>query len=110
MEKKDNQSELIIRDILNELKEELVEAVWNEFELKVTNTHDTFFMNLLSEHTHLNASELKICTLVRFNMSSKEIAKIMHHSPASIDVARSRLRKKLNMDTDENLLIKLMKY
>ena len=110
MEKKDNQSTQIIRDILSELKEELVEAVWAEFELKVTNTHDTFFSNLLAEFPDLNSSELKICALIRFNMTSKEIAEIMHASPASVDVMRSRLRKKLQMTSDENLLQILMNY
>ena len=98
------------RDILNELKDELVEAVWIEFEKKVTNTHEIFFINLLNDHPDLSSSELKICALVRLNMSSKEMAAVMHQTPASIDVARSRLRKKLNMSNEENLLLKLMQY
>ena len=100
----------VTHDILNELKKELVEAVWKEFELKVTNTHEKFFTGLLMDHPNLNSSELKICAMVRLNMSSKEMASIMHQTPASIDVARSRLRKKFEMSTDESLLTKLMQY
>ena len=100
----------ITHDILKELKEDLVDAVWKEFEQKVTNTHDQFFSNLLNDFPDLNSSELKICALVRLNMSSKEMASILHQTPASIDVARSRLRKKLGMHSDQNLLTKLMQY
>ena len=108
--KNSNYTTQLSRDILNELKDELVEAVWIEFEKKVTNTHEIFFINLLNDHPDLSSSELKICALVRLNMSSKEMAAVMHQTPASIDVARSRLRKKLNMSNEENLLIKLMQY
>ncbi len=105
-----DRSQQIIKEILKELKDELVGAVWTEFELKFTNSHNEFFDRLLKDHPELTPNEMKMCALIRMNMSSKEISSIIHHTPASVDVARSRIRKKLGMAMDESLVKKLMAY
>ncbi|MEZ4827610.1 MAG: LuxR C-terminal-related transcriptional regulator [Bacteroidia bacterium] len=42
-------------------------------------------------------------TLMKMNLSTKEIATILNITPESVNKARYRLRKKLNLDTDQNL-------
>jgi len=51
----------------------------------------------------LTPNELRLSALIKLNLTIKEIAAIMGISPDSIKTARYRLRKKLNMQTGENL-------
>jgi DNA-binding CsgD family transcriptional regulator len=47
---------------------------------------------------------LKICALTKLNLSLKEIASILGISPESVKVARSRIKKKLNLTQDEDFI------
>jgi DNA-binding CsgD family transcriptional regulator len=51
----------------------------------------------------LNSNDLRLCALLKLNLDTKEIATIMDISPESVKVARSRLRKKLQLETSDNL-------
>jgi len=57
----------------------------------------------------LTASEIKIAALLKLNLSTKEIAAITYKTEDGIKSTRYRLRKKLNLSGDENLIPFLMK-
>ena len=62
------------------------------------------FNNKLKEKFHdLTNSELKLCSLLRLNQSSKEISSLLNISPKSVDMKRYRLRKKLNIDSEKDI-------
>ncbi|NBP69836.1 MAG: hypothetical protein EBU52_13945 [Cytophagia bacterium] len=65
--------------------------------------HNDFFDQLKTKYPHLNSSDLKLCALLKLKLDTKEIASIMNISPQSVKVARSRLRKKLELDLTSNL-------
>jgi len=78
---------------------------WTEFEIRFTKTHQNFYDKLNTLFPGLTPNEKKICAFLKLNMSTKDIASITHQSVHSINVARTRLRKKLGIDqTDENLV------
>lgn len=60
---------------------------------------DVFLEKLTLRHPELTRGELKFCTMLRFNLSTKELARVMQVSPAAIEKKRYRLRKKLNLNT-----------
>ncbi|MEM6843639.1 MAG: LuxR C-terminal-related transcriptional regulator [Bacteroidota bacterium] len=64
---------------------------------------------LLQKFPHLTANDLKICSLLRQNFSSKEIARTLNITPGSVNTSRYRLRKKLSLSTDTDLVIYLNK-
>lgn len=100
--KKDNQN--IIQGLINELKLNSNAKVWDDFELRFKEVHSDFYDALYEAFPDLSPNEIKICAFLRLNMSTKEISSITHQSVKSINMARFRLRKKLNMDRDENLI------
>ena len=65
--------------------------------------------NLNKMYPDLTPNEIKICAFLRLNMSTKDISAITHQSVKSINMARFRLRKKLDIESDENLIGFLMK-
>lgn len=94
----------IIEDVVKDLNQDIVQDSWKEFENKFTMVHPGFYENIINRFSNLNQNDLKMCSLLRLNLSSKEIASIIHISPPSVDVSRSRLRKKLNLSPNENLV------
>ena len=76
---------------------------WEEFRSRFEQVNTDFFKNLKIEHTSLSSSELKLCSFLKLNFNSKDIANLMGISPDSVKVSRYRLRKKLELERSDNL-------
>jgi DNA-binding CsgD family transcriptional regulator len=65
-----------------------------------------FGMNkfLLEKYPNLSLTELKVCTFLVLNISSKEIGELTGRSVRTIESTRSNIRKKMNLSPDENLV------
>ena len=100
--KKDNKD--LIQQIINEIRQNSSTKIWDEFEVRFKEVHLNFYNELHKRHPDLTPNEIKICAFLRLNMSTKEISAITHQSVKSINMARFRLRKKLDIDRDENLI------
>jgi len=97
-----------IRDIIVDLQREADSEGWKEFELRFNQVHSEFYKNLHKLYPGLSPADEKLCAFLRLNMSSKEIAAITQQSIKSVEVARARLRKKLNLtNTNSNLVTHL---
>ncbi|MCF8461282.1 MAG: tetratricopeptide repeat protein [Flavobacteriales bacterium] len=94
----------VVQRIINELKQNSSKGIWEEFEMRFKEVHSDFYDNLSSKFPDLTPNEIRICAFLRLNMSTKEISAITHQSVKSIDMARFRLRKKMDIDRDENLI------
>lgn len=104
-EKSKQQNQKPIQDIILELQSEADQNVWKEFELRFQNVHNEFYEQLSIKHPDLSPNESRLVAFLRLNMTTKEIAAITHQSIKSVEVARARLRKKLNLTgTDTNLV------
>lgn len=79
------------------------EKDWDEFRMYFEKVHSSFFENLKTHYPDLTQSDLKLCALISLNLSMKDMAELMGISPDSVKMARHRLRKKLNLVTEENL-------
>ncbi len=69
----------------------------------------SFERQLLQKFPYLTAHDLKICSFLLQNYSSKEIAKELNITPGSVNTARYRLRKKMNLPKETDLIIYLNK-
>ena len=100
-----------IKKLLRFLRDRsLVKQGWEDFEIWFTEIHTGFYSELRNNYPGLSENELKVCALLRLNLISKEIAKVMNVQPASIDIYRHRIRKKLEIGSEENLSTFLSKY
>ena len=78
---------------------------WTEVEKVMQANNDAFFDNLVREYPNLTKNERKLCVFIHMNLSTKEISKISQQSIGSINIARSRLRKKFGITGDDKSLI-----
>lgn len=75
-----------------------------EFEQRVDNIHSLFYKKVKERFPKLNDNDLRLLSLVKMKMSSKDMAILLNINPASVDVARYRLKKKMNLPKQTNLL------
>jgi tetratricopeptide (TPR) repeat protein len=102
------ENQKIIQEIINELKSSQDKDIWSEFEAHFTQVHTDFYNRLNDLFPNLSSNEKKLCAFLRLNMSTKDISAITYQSVNSITVARSRLRKKLNIQGEEVNLINFL--
>ena len=96
-------------EIITELEANSESISWDEFEMRFQQVHVDYYKILNEKFPDLTPNELRLCAFLRLNMTTKEIASITYQSLKSIDIARYRLRKKLGMEKDENLVSFLQK-
>ncbi len=90
------------------LKEVNSDKSWKDLEKHIKNVHFEFLKRLKEKHPTISPRELDLSTYLLMNMSTKEIAEIMNISGGGVELARYRLRKKLELTKKENLTGYLM--
>lgn len=73
------------------------EDYWKDFETTFLKVHPDFYKKLVDLCPKLSPAELKLAALIRLGLSSKQIACICSNTTESVEVARSRLRGKINL-------------
>lgn len=93
-----------LQTIINQISLSTGETVWNEFEKSFVEINPGFIKRLYTKHADLTLNETKLCIFLYLNLRTKEISAITQQSIKSINVGRTRLRKKLNINnTTTNL-------
>ena len=77
---------------------------WGLFQENFDLIHENFFRRLQEKYPALTPTDLKLCALLRLNYSSKEIANMLNLTVRGAESARYRLRKKLNLSEEVNLV------
>lgn len=96
---------------LHQLMEEAIRSQedWSLFESYFQHAHQHFLERLQERYPDLTPGDLRICCLLRMNLSTKELASLLNISVRSVELRRYRLRKRLGLDGDMNLVDFLMK-
>jgi len=105
-----NDGKQIITEILNKYKINSINSSWDEFETVFEKVHRDFNKNLLNKFPNLTISEKRLCSFLKLNMTTKDISAITFQTESALKKARYRLRKKMNLDIDENISNYLSKF
>ena len=88
------------KDILNHLKpENNLKAIWQ----KTNEMNREFYQQLQQQHRGLSHNELGFCGLIRMNFSMKDIAILKDIALKSVNMARYRLKIKLELQQEADL-------
>ncbi len=98
---KANQNEFL--QVLQELTRDSEKDPLADFEVMFTQLHKSFINNIMARCSSLSRAELQVCSLLRINLSTKDIARLMSISLGSVDMCRHRIRQKLRLDQTDNL-------
>ena len=77
---------------------------WDKFEYHFDQVHSNYLKKLLDNDIKLSPREIKLAAFLRMNMSSKEISAMLNITLRGVELARYRLRKKLKLERDQNLV------
>ena len=77
---------------------------WNFFEEAFNNADQDFLKKIKDLHPKLTPNDLRLCAYLRLNLSSKEIASLLNISSKSVEIKRYRLRKRMNLEHETNLI------
>lgn len=96
------------RQIIRDLTTLQDDSLWDEFEIRYQQVHNKFYEKLQATSPNLTTNERRLCAFLRLNMTTKDIASITGQSIRSIEVARTRLRKKLDITNSEVSLVEYL--
>lgn len=104
----DNSQTLEITNV-NSLRSHIVNSMnvgksWEHFEKQFKLVHFDFIERLSRLYPNLSPGELKVCALMKINLTTKEMSNILCQSERSIETYRYRIRKKLHLSGDKNLV------
>ncbi len=74
-----------------------------KFHELIEDVNEEFISRLKSKYPELTNNEIRLISLIKLNLSSKEIASLSNISSKSVDVSRYRLRKKLGLEKGTSL-------
>ena len=91
----------IIRKIERELESE---DYWAAFSLYFDNVDKDFVKSIVAKHPDLTQNDIRLSSLIRINLSTKEIASMLNISVRGAEKSRYRLKKRLNLNADQSLV------
>lgn len=82
--------------------------IWEEFEVRFAKTHGDFYDRLVKAFPDITLNERRLCAFLKLDMTTKEISTITGQSVRAIEIARTRLRKKLNLNQSDTSLFEFL--
>jgi len=93
----------IIRNIIVNNKSNYESDFLDVFEAQFRDVHAGFYEQLNNLYPELTPTEKKICTFLKMNLNTKEIAALLLSTPSTVEVTRSRIRKKIGLEHFQSL-------
>lgn len=81
----------------------------NRFEKQFEEVYPNFFKDLIEKSDRLSQNDLRLCAYLKMNQNTHEIAQLSGVSVRTIESQKYRLKKKLNLSKEENLIPFLIK-
>lgn len=102
---KNSESSSEVRSVIKKIDKDISdEDNWKFFKKAFSNADKDFFRKIKDRHPELTSNDLKLCAYLRLNLSSKEIAPLLNISVKSVEIKRYRLRKKMDLPREINLV------
>lgn len=107
----DEQARKAISGVIRELMQpDQLDRDWEIFAQRFDQVHAHFLRRLKERFPQITPKDQKLCAYLRLNLSSKEIAPLLGISVRSVEVSRYRLRRKLDLESEDNLTEFLLQF
>ena len=74
---------------------------WEQFASHFNEINNDFLKKLKMQYPSISNTDIKVCTYLKLNLSTKEIAQLMNISVRGVEISRYRLRKKLQIPSGQ---------
>ncbi len=82
-----------------------LEKEWENFSDYFSLVHEGFNETIEGKFPNLSISEKRLIVLVRMNLTNKEVASLLNIEMSSVKMAKYRLKRKLNLDEEQDLTL-----
>ena len=94
--------------IISELRKKvrlnkIQEKDWIKFKEIFEKMHPSFYLNIEKNYPQLSKTEVRICSYIKIDLPKSEICTIMNINHNSLITSRYRIRKKLNLKSNDDL-------
>lgn len=90
-----------LQEVQTELRHIVVEKdYWRQFEKRFNSLHPDFSRRLSEKYPKLTRSDIEFCSLLKMNLSNKEIAAMLQISHESAITKKYRIKKKMDVSDD----------
>jgi DNA-binding CsgD family transcriptional regulator len=97
-------SEPVARELRERVKNLPCDAVdWKKFDTQFERAHPEFICKLTERAPDLTVTEVRICTMLRMNLKSHEMAQIFCITEVGVEFHRKNIRRKLKLEREERL-------
>ncbi len=93
-----------VEPLLREIENAHSDEDWKRFEQQLDNLHQDFIHTLSVRCPILTPTELKICSLSRIDLATKDIANILYTSVRTVQAHKYNIRKKLGLAPNISLI------
>ena len=76
---------------------------WQNVMKNLKLSQEGFFRKMKNKYPDLTPNDLRLCSYLRLNFTTKEIANLTNVSTRAVEIGRYRLRSRLNLTNDINL-------
>jgi len=76
---------------------------WEQFQLNFDQVHESFIKELLKNNEGLTQNDIRLCSLIRINLTNAEIASIQNISKSSVEKSKYRLKQKLHLSPEKDV-------
>jgi hypothetical protein len=90
-----------IFEIINSYKQ--LDKDWKMLIANFEEVHPGFFSRLKMTHPQLSSGDIKHCACIKMNFGTKEIARFFNIKAPSVQIARVRLKKKMDLPDNADL-------
>jgi tetratricopeptide (TPR) repeat protein len=92
-----------LRELERQIDGQTDDDEWRAFETLFEQVHNGFISRLSQRHPDMTPTELRVCALLKINMSSKQMAEVLGTSHRTIEHHRANIRKKLLLEEGAHL-------
>jgi len=93
-----------LRGIRNMIKANLdMDSSWDSFVHQFDQVNPNFFAQLRERYPDITTNDLKTCAYIKVGMDNKGIAQVTNSSPNTIKSRIHRLKKKMNLEPEDNI-------
>ena len=94
----------IIKSVNNQINYVLErDEDWEVLKKHFNAVHENFYDKLITKHSSISETELRHCLFIKLHLQTKEIARILLIDPRSVQTSRYRIKKKLNLNEEQDL-------
>lgn len=99
-----------VKKIIDDFSIVTSEQEWETFQKKLELVHQGFLLRLSEQFPALRPAELRVCALLRTQLTTKEIASLLNITERGVEKLRYQTRKKMGLTGDQNLSVFLSNF